>query len=234
MLEAVAEGPGGRRPGGDRTLLEGDRPGTKMAILRDRVGGHPRHGRPARPVGRARCDRPARRGVSRIRRYGAGGEVMGSELAVYIQAFSTQPRMVIFGAIDFSAEMAKVGERDRLPGDDLRCPGPVHRQARGSHKPPRRSSTGRIATSTVGLLDRRDVVLVFTHDSKFDEPALIAALRTGAGYIGALGSRRTQERRVERLRAAGLDDSAIAPHPRPLRPRRRCPNSRGDGHLDSR
>jgi xanthine dehydrogenase accessory factor len=59
-------------------------------------------------------------------------------------------------------------------------------------------------------LGPRDVVLVFTHDPKFDEPALSAALDTGAGYVGALGSRRTQERRVERLRDAGLDERAIA------------------------
>jgi xanthine dehydrogenase accessory factor len=59
-------------------------------------------------------------------------------------------------------------------------------------------------------LGDRDVVLVFTHDSKFDEPALIGALGTGAGFIGALGSRRTQDRRVERLREAGLTDEAIA------------------------
>jgi xanthine dehydrogenase accessory factor len=48
-------------------------------------------------------------------------------------------------------------------------------------------------------VERGDVV-VFTHDPKFDEPALIRALRTGAGYIGALGSRTAQERRRERLR----------------------------------
>lgn len=54
------------------------------------------------------------------------------------------------------------------------------------------------------------MVLVFTHDPKFDEPALTAALATDAGYVGALGSRRTQERRVERLRDAGLDERSIA------------------------
>ena len=59
-------------------------------------------------------------------------------------------------------------------------------------------------------LGPRDVVLVFTHDAKFDEPALIAALATDAGYVGALGSRRTQARRVERLREAGLDEQSIA------------------------
>lgn len=53
-------------------------------------------------------------------------------------------------------------------------------------------------------LGQRDVVLVFTHDSKFDQPALAAAVRSGAGYVGALGSRRTQQERRARLREAGL------------------------------
>ena len=52
-------------------------------------------------------------------------------------------------------------------------------------------------------LGPRDAILVFTHDPKFDEPALLGALGTEAGYIGALGSRRTHEDRTERLLAAG-------------------------------
>jgi xanthine dehydrogenase accessory factor len=58
-------------------------------------------------------------------------------------------------------------------------------------------------------LGPRDAILVFTHDSKFDEPALIAALDTEVGYIGALGSRRTAADREERLRALGVDDAAL-------------------------
>ena len=79
-----------------------------MAILADRVVG----GLGVTELLDHSVERDARgqldEGLSRIRRYGADGAVMGSELAVYIQAFSTQPRMVIFGAIDFSAEMAKL------------------------------------------------------------------------------------------------------------------------------
>ena len=52
-------------------------------------------------------------------------------------------------------------------------------------------------------------MLVFTHDPKFDEPALMAALGSGAGYIGALGSRRTHEDREERLRAAGVSEDEL-------------------------
>jgi xanthine dehydrogenase accessory factor len=58
-------------------------------------------------------------------------------------------------------------------------------------------------------LGPRDAVLVFTHDPKFDEPALVAALASGAGYVGALGSRRTHADRTERLRRAGVSEEDL-------------------------
>ncbi|MCC7412631.1 MAG: XdhC family protein [Gammaproteobacteria bacterium] len=58
--------------------------------------------------------------------------------------------------------------------------------------------------------DRRTAVVTLTHDPKFDDPALAAALATPAFYIGALGSRRTHAARCERLRALGVDDAALA------------------------
>jgi len=134
---------------------------------------------------------------------------MGSDLAVYIQAFATPPRMVIFGAIDFSAEVAKVAADIgyRVTICDAREP---------FVSSPRFSENAEVVVEWPDRyldgqeLGPRDVVLVFTHDPKFDEPALTAALDTGAGYVGALGSRRTQERRVERLRDAGLEEGSIA------------------------
>ena len=158
-------------------------------------------------------------GVSRIRRYGADGEVMGSDLAVYIQSFSTRPRMVIFGAIDFSAEMAKLAREIgyRVTICDAREP---------FINSPRFSQAAEVVVDWPDRylegreLGPRDVVLVFTHDAKFDEPALIAALATGAGYVGALGSRRTQERRLERLREPASARSR-SPGSAPVRARRR-------------
>ena len=107
-LDAVAGARAADEPVAVATLLDGDQAGAKMAILGDRVVG----GLGVTELLDRSVQRDARgqldEGISRLRRYGAGGEVMGADLAVYIQAFSTQPRMVIFGAIDFSAEMAKV------------------------------------------------------------------------------------------------------------------------------
>jgi xanthine dehydrogenase accessory factor len=59
-------------------------------------------------------------------------------------------------------------------------------------------------------LGPRDAVLVFTHDPKFDQPALAGALATEAGYVGALGSRKTTADREQRLRESGVEDSELA------------------------
>ena len=208
-LDAVAGARAADEPVAVATLLDGDHAGAKMAILGDRVVG----GLGVTELLDRSVQRDARgqldEGISRLRRYGAGGEVMGADLAVYIQAFSTQPRMVIFGAIDFSAEMAKVASEIGYRVTICDARGPFVKSPRFS----------RAAEVVVDWPDRylegaelsdRDVVLVFTHDAKFDEPALIGALATDAGYIGALGSRKTQARRVERLRDAGLDEEAVA------------------------
>jgi xanthine dehydrogenase accessory factor len=117
--------------------------------------------------------------------------------------------MVIFGAIDFSAALAafaaRIGYRVMI------C------DARDRFARSRRFSAD--AEVRVGWpqevmegveLGPRDAVLVFTHDSKFDEPALTSALATRAGYIGALGSRTTTADRERRLRDAGVADADLA------------------------
>jgi len=208
-LDAVAAARAAGEPVALATLLDGDGAGAKLAILGDRVVGSlgvtELLDRSVERDARGQLDE----GLSRVRRYGAGGEVMGSEVAVYIQAFETQPRMVIFGAIDFSAEMAKFASEVGYQVTICDARRPFADSPRFS----------RVAEVVVDWPDRylesqelgpRDVVLVFTHDAKFDEPALLSSLATDAGYIGALGSRRTQERRLERLRAAGLDEPAVA------------------------
>jgi xanthine dehydrogenase accessory factor len=59
-------------------------------------------------------------------------------------------------------------------------------------------------------VDERTAICVLTHDPKFDVPVLEVALRTPAGYIGAMGSRRTHEDRLERLRSVGMTDQELA------------------------
>ena len=148
-------------------------------------------------------------GLTGVRRYGEHGERRGDELAVFVNSFAPAPRMFVFGAIDFAAAVARVGKflgynvtvcdarpvfatRNRFPDADEVVVDWPHRFLAGTE------------------VDARTVICVLTHDPKFDVPVLEVALRTPAGYIGAMGSRRTHEDRLERLRAAGLTEDELA------------------------
>ncbi|MGH3967867.1 MAG: XdhC family protein, partial [Mycobacterium sp.] len=65
------------------------------------------------------------------------------------------------------------------------------------------------AQAEAGAIDKDTVICVLTHDPKFDVPVLEVALRLDAGYVGAMGSRRTNEDRLVRLRQAGLTDAEL-------------------------
>jgi xanthine dehydrogenase accessory factor len=148
-------------------------------------------------------------GLTAVRRYGPEGERRRDELAVFVQSFAPAPRMLVFGAIDFAAAVAKAGKflGYRVTVCDAR---PVF--ATASRFPdadevitdwPHRYLAG---VST----DERTVICVLTHDPKFDVPLLEVALRCPAAYIGAMGSRRTHSDRLARLREAGLSEQELA------------------------
>ena len=190
------------------TVLDGPSAGAKMAGRGGRVTGGLGH----TELLDDSVARDARgfldEGRSAVRRYSAKGETMGSELRVAIHAFATPPRMVIFGAIDFSAALARIATEIgyRVTIVDAR-------QAFAAS--PRFAEHAEVVVAWPDAylpgqaLGPRDAVLVFTHDPKFDEPALTAALDSGAGYVGALGSRRTHAEREERLRAAGIGEDDL-------------------------
>lgn len=146
--------------------------------------------------------------LSLVRGYGEGGQLLGSNLRVFIETFSSSPSMVIFGATDFAAAVAKLANAlgYSVTICDARAPFVQGRRFAEAADVvvdwPDRHLSGRD-------LGPRDVVLVFTHDPKFDEPALVSALKTDVGYIGALGSRRTHADRTIRLREIGLRDEDI-------------------------
>ena len=151
-------------------------------------------------------------GLTGVRRYGPDGERRRDELAVFVQSFTPPPQMLVFGAIDFAAAVARAGKflGYRVTVCDAR---PVF--ATASRFPdadevvtdwPHRYLSG------IGT-DSRTVICVLTHDPKFDVPLLEVALRRPAAYIGAMGSRRTHEDRLARLREAGMTDGRAGPAP---------------------
>ncbi len=150
-------------------------------------------------------------GTTAVRRYGPAGEATQQDLAVFIEAFAPPPRMLIFGAVDFAAALATVAKvlGYRVTVCDAR---PVF--ATPSRFPMADEVVvdwpDRHLAKVGGTLGGRDAVCVLTHDPKFDVPAIVAALGTRAGYIGAMGSRRTAAERENRLRDAGVDDDEMS------------------------
>jgi xanthine dehydrogenase accessory factor len=150
-------------------------------------------------------------GTTVTRHYGRHGEARERDVAVFIESFATPPRLIIFGAVDFTAALARAGKllgyrvtvcdarevfatARRFPmADEVVCDWP-----------------DRYLAEVGSELGARDAVCVLTHDEKFDVPAIVAALATEVGYLGAMGSRRTHAKRVARLREVGVDDAGLA------------------------
>ncbi|HEX6249537.1 MAG TPA: XdhC/CoxI family protein, partial [Nocardioidaceae bacterium] len=146
--------------------------------------------------------------------YGPDGERRGEGMRVFVWAFAPPPRMIVFGAIDFAAAVARMGvflgyevtvcdarpvfaTASRFPDADEVVVDWPHRYLRGEVE--------------AGRIDGRTVLAVLTHDPKFDVPLLQIALRLPeVGYVGAMGSRRTHESRLARLREAGLTEAELA------------------------
>jgi len=153
-------------------------------------------------------------GRSETLTYGPDGERRGEGMRVFVSSFAPKPRMLVFGAIDFAAAVARVGvflgyqvtvcdarpvfaTRSRFPDADEVVVDWPHRYL--------------AAEAEAGRIDGRTVLAVLTHDPKFDVPLLEVALRLPeVAYVGAMGSRRTHDDRLRRLREAGLTDAEMA------------------------
>jgi xanthine dehydrogenase accessory factor len=148
-------------------------------------------------------------GATGVLRIGPDGERRQDELSVFVQSFAPAPRMLVFGAIDFARAVARVG---KFLGYRVTVCG-----ARGVFATAKRFPE---ADEVVvdwphrylerAEIDARTVICVLTHDPKFDVPLLEAALKTDAAYIGAMGSRRTHDDRLARLRDEGVSEDDLA------------------------
>jgi xanthine dehydrogenase accessory factor len=146
--------------------------------------------------------------------YGPDGERRGEGMRVFVWAFAPKPRLLVFGAIDFAAAVARVGAFlgyhvtvcdarpvfatvSRFPEADEVVVDWPHRYLAAEHE--------------AGRIDPRTVVTVLTHDPKFDVPLLEVALRLPeVAYVGAMGSRRTHDDRMARLHEAGLTEDELS------------------------
>ena len=148
-------------------------------------------------------------GTTGFLHYGPEGERLGEGLDVFVQSFNPKPQLFVFGAIDFSAALVRVG---RLLGFKVTVVDarPVFATAKRFPEADEVVVDWPHRWLSSQQVDSRTVIAVLTHDPKFDVPAIKAALATNAGYIGAMGSRRTHEDRLVRLREAGVTDEELA------------------------
>jgi xanthine dehydrogenase accessory factor len=146
--------------------------------------------------------------------YGADGERRGEGMRVFVAAYAPRPRMLVFGAIDFAAAVAHVGTFlgyavtvcDARPVFATASRFPAAEEVVVSW--PHRYLAAEVEA---GRIDARTVICVLTHDPKFDVPVLEVALRLPeVAYVGAMGSRRTHEDRLRRLREVGVGESELA------------------------
>jgi xanthine dehydrogenase accessory factor len=140
---------------------------------------------------------------------GANGERRMEDLTIFVEAFAPPPDMYVFGATDFASAVVGIGKflGYRVTVCDARPIFATKRRFPGADEvivdwPHRWLPTVPVSARTV--------LCVLTHDPKFDVPLLEVALKTDAGYIGAMGSRRTHEDRLERLREVGIEESELA------------------------
>jgi xanthine dehydrogenase accessory factor len=127
---------------------------------------------------------------------------------VFAEVFAPPPRLLVYGAVDTAESLARLARE-------------LGWQAIVADARAKFATRERIPSATEIIVawpeetiaqvapDHATAVVVLTHDDKFDVPALKAALATEAFYVGALGSRRNQERRRERLLEAGVDESEL-------------------------
>jgi len=193
------------------TVVEGPRVGAKLLVRHDGsvLGG----------VGDADLDRVVERdargelasGRSGMRHYGEHGEAREGVVSVFVESFAAPPKMLIFGAVDFTAALARVAKT--LGYRVTVC------DAREVFATAQRFPSAdevvvdwpdRLLAEVGAELGPRDAICILTHDAKFDVPAVVSALETDVGYIGVMGSRRTHDDRTGRLRDAGVDAAGLA------------------------
>ena len=215
QLGAVAEAVAAEEPVAVATVVVGppERLGARLVVWPDRVDG---------TTGSARLDDAVSddaRGLLDSGRngtlhYGVDGQRRGEGLDVFVESFAPAPRMIVFGAIDFAAAVARMGAFlgyrvtvcDARPvfATESRFPGANEVVVDWPHR-------YLAAEAAAGRVDGRTALCVLTHDPKFDVPLLEVALRLPeVGYIGAMGSRRTHDDRRARLLERGVTEVELA------------------------
>jgi xanthine dehydrogenase accessory factor len=128
---------------------------------------------------------------------------------LFVDVTFPPPRLIVFGAVDFAAALCRMAS---ATGWRAFVVDPRARFAQPARFPDAEeviAAWQEEAFHGLGGIDRATAIAVLTHDPKLDDAALVLALRSDAGYIGAMGSRRAQAKRRERLLAKGIDEADL-------------------------
>ena len=141
-------------------------------------------------------------------RTGKSGMAETAEGRVFLTVHVPSPRLVVTGAVHISQALAPIA---KLLGYDVTIVDPRTAFATDERFPDVKviAEWPDVALPPLGI-DRYTAFVALTHDPKIDDPALTHALARDCFYIGALGSKKTHARRIERLKAQGLSDDALA------------------------
>lgn len=208
IISSLADKVWRREPVALATIAQGPGQGTQLVLPREEChadSGDPRLDRAIDEAARGLLEQ----GRSQQVKLGRHGERRKEEVSIFIETYLPPPRMIIFGAIDFAASLARLGSHlgFRVTVCDAR---PVFATAA------RFPEADEVVTAWPHLylptqeLDRRTAICILTHDPKFDVPVIIEALGTEAGYIGVMGSRRTDRARRADLIELGVTDDDLA------------------------
>jgi xanthine dehydrogenase accessory factor len=184
------------------TVVEGGDVGAKLLVLAD--------GGTSGGLGDAELDSAAVEAAEELMWAERSELRKVGDVSLFVDVTAPAPRLVIFGAVDYAAALTRLARaagwrpfvcdprsqfatRERFPeAEEVLAAWPEQAFAR------------------LGGIDRATYIAVLTHDPKLDDAALELALRSEAPYVGAMGSRRAQAQRRERLLAAGLDEELLA------------------------
>lgn len=216
QLEAVADDIAAHRPTAVATVIAHPDParvGRRLVIGPDTVDGS---------LGSDRADAAVTddargllaAGQSTVLSYGPDGQRQETGMEVFVASHAPRPRMLIFGAIDFASALARQGTflGYRVTVCDARPVFATPARFPGAEEvvvdwPDRYLA----AQAAAGSIDSRTAICVLTHDAKFDVPVLQVALSLPqVGYVGVMGSRRTHDDRMARLREAGLTEAELS------------------------
>ena len=131
------------------------------------------------------------------------------ETLLFVDVVAPAPRLVVFGAVEYSAALCRLA---RAAGWRSYVCDPRSQFATPERFPDADEvivAWPEEAFARLGGIDRATYIAVLTHDPKLDDAALSIALQSDAAYVGAMGSRRAQAQRRERLLAAGLDEALL-------------------------